>query len=256
MTDVALTDGHGPRYQPETPWGPVAALAIALAASLSPIVIGVAGAYVEMRGLLSPDGQPMPISTASLASPFYVALMIAGQLTSLGIVWAAAGRRGARVQSLRLGAPQADWLSSVGYGLALIVLIAPIEIVLYRLAGLGLFTDARWLVEGLRSPMWWAVVIAAIVLAPIWEELTFRGFLLSALAKSRLGFWPAAVLSTLIWTTLHLGYSWPGLVCVFLAGLGLSWIMKRTGSMRAVVVAHGVINTSSLGISYLFAPYP
>jgi len=254
MTDVALMDGPGFRYRPETPWGAFSALAVTVIASLSPVVIGLAGVYLEMKGFLSADGQPVPISVPSLASPYFAGLMIAGQLTSLMMIWLAAGRKGARVQSLRLGVGQADWLSCVGYGLLLIVLVGPIEIALYRLAGLDLFTDARALLEGLRSPIWWAIVVAAVVLAPLWEELTFRGFLLSALARSRIGFWPGAVLSTLIWTALHAGYSWPGLASVFLAGLGLSWIMKRTGSMRAVVVAHGVVNASSLSISYLFAP--
>jgi len=43
---------------------------------------------------------------------------------------------------------------------------------------------------------------------------------------------------------------WP----VFLAGVGMSWIMLRTGSMRAVVVAHGVVNAFSLVVISLFAP--
>jgi hypothetical protein len=98
------------------------------------------------------------------------------------------------------------------------------------------------------------VALAAVILAPLWEELTFRGFLLSALAKSRLGYWPAAAISSGLWTLLHWGYSWPGLVSVFLAGIGLSWIMKRTGSMAAVVIAHSVINAFSLVIVYHFAP--
>jgi membrane protease YdiL (CAAX protease family) len=41
---------------------------------------------------------------------------------------------------------------------------------------------------------------------------------------------------------------------VFLAGIGLSWIMQRTGSLRAVIVAHGVINAFSLTVIALFAP--
>jgi membrane protease YdiL (CAAX protease family) len=253
MTDVSLDGPPRVFYRPETPWGPLTALAVTVAASLAPVLIGLAGAYVESRGLLS-DGQPAALSYPTLASPFFLAQMIAGQLLSLGLVWAAAGRRGARVPSLRLGAPQASWLSSAGYGAAMIVLIGPIEILLYRLAGVGLFTDGRWLLDGLRSPLWWAVAIAAVVLAPLWEELTFRGFLLSALAKSRLGFWPGAVLSTLLWTMLHAGYSWPGLASVFMAGLALSAIMKHTGSMRAVVVAHGIVNAFSLSVTYLFAP--
>ena len=47
-------------------------------------------------------------------------------------------------------------------------------------------------------------------------------------ARPGSGFWPAAVISSLLWTLLHWGYSWPGLASVFLAGMGLSWIMRRT----------------------------
>jgi len=254
MTDVALVLPHQTGYRAETPWRPFPALVVALVASLAPIAVGLAGIYVRLSGLLTPDGHPMPITLPSLASSFDLAVMITGQLISFGLIWIAAGWRQARAQTLRLATPQAGWLTSAGYGLALMVLIGPLEILLYGLAGLGLFTDARWLLEGLRSPNWWGVVIAAVILAPLWEEFTFRGFLLSALAKSRLGYWPAAVISTLIWTTLHAAYSWPGLASVFLAGLGLSWIMKRTGSMRAAVTVHGVINACSLAISYVLAP--
>jgi membrane protease YdiL (CAAX protease family) len=180
--------------------------------------------------------------------------MIVGQLLSLSIIWAAAGRRGEREQTLRLAPPQTGWLEAAGLGILLIILIGPIELLLYRVAGVDLFTDGRWLLDGLRSPLWWGIVLAAVILAPLWEEITFRGFLLSALAKGPLGFWSAAALSSVLWTLLHWGYSWPGLASVFLAGIGMSWIMKRTGSMRAVVVAHGVINAFSLTVIYLFAP--
>jgi len=254
MSDPTLADGDSATYRPDRPWRPAGALLVALVVSLAPILVGIAGVFVERAGLLGVDGEIIPQGGASLASPFLLAQMIIGQLLSLAILWGAAGWRGARAQTLRLATPPTPWLTAVGLGLLLIVLIGPVEILLYRLAGLELFTDGRWLLDGLRSPYWWGVAIAAVILAPLWEELTFRGFLLSALAKTALGFWPAAVLSSLLWTLLHWGYSWPGLVSVFLAGIGLSWIMKRTGSMRAVVVAHAVINAFSLSIVSLFAP--
>lgn len=239
-------------YRPETPWSPAAAVGLVLVASLAPILIGIVAAVMQDAGLVGAD-QPASSGIPSLASPFILAQMIAGQLLSLAILWAAAGWKGSRGVTLRLLPPQTGWLEAVGYGALLIVLIGPIELLLYRLAGVELFTDGRWLLEGLRSPYWWAVILAAVVLAPLWEEVAFRGFLLSALAKSRLGFWPAAVLSAGLWTALHLSYSWPGLASVFLAGLGMGWIMLRTGSMRAVVVAHAVINAFSLTVISLFA---
>lgn len=249
MSDQSAPSTTPPVPEPRTPWPPGPALLVALAASFAPLLVGLAGLLAQRSGLVAVEGPAV-----SLASPFLLAQMIAGQLLSLAIIWVAAGRKGARSDMLKLAPPQTGWLAAAGYGVLLIVLIGPIEVLLYRLAGLELFTDGRWLLEGLTSPLWWAVIVAAVVLAPLWEEVTFRGFLLSALASSRLGFWPAAVVSSGLWTVLHLGYSWPGLASVFMAGLGLSWVMQRTGSMRAVVVAHAVINAFSLTVIYLFAP--
>lgn len=241
-------------YRAETPWGPGGAIAVTIVASLAPIAVALLALLAEDSGLVTADGPTAPGGIPSLASPFMLAQMIVGQLLSLTIVWLAAGWKGARAPTLRLVPPQTGWLTAVGYGALLIVLIGPIEILLYKLAGVPLFTDGRWILDGLRSPMWWAVILAAVVLAPLWEELTFRGFLLSALAKSRLGYWPAAIVSAGVWTVLHVGYSWPGLASVFLAGIGMSWIMWQTGSMRAVVAAHAVINAFALAVIYLFGP--
>lgn len=251
---AAFEDTTRVAYRPETPWTPWAALGVVLAASFAPMLIGLLAWIAEDAGLVGAGGAVLRDGIPSLASPLVLAQMIAGQLLSLAIVWAAAGWKGARAETLRLMPPQTDWLTAAGYGLLLIVLIGPVELLLYHLAGVPLFTDGRWILDGLTSPYWWAVILAAVVLAPLWEEISFRGFLLSALAKSRLWFWPAALLSSGLWTVLHVGYSWPGLASVFLAGVGMSWIMLRTGSMRAVVVAHAVVNAFSLIAISLFGP--
>lgn len=238
-----------PRYVPRSPWGPGSAVAVAIAAALAPAFI-VFGLTVWLA-----NADPATLAGAhTLASPLFLFQMVLGQIFSLAIIWFAAGRGGQRIHVLRLRPPgETSVLTAAGLGLLLIAAIAPVELLLYRLAGLELFTDGRWLLDGLRSEYWWGVLIAAVVLAPLWEELVFRGFLLSALAKTRLGFWPAAVISSALWTALHAGYSWPGLVSVLLAGLGLSWIMQRTGSMKAVVVAHAVINAFAVAAILAFA---
>lgn len=249
MTNIASADDARSPYRPASPWGPGAAVLIAIVASLAPAIVGI----FVIASFFGAEVSALD-SAYSLSSPILLAQMIGGQLLSLAIIWWAAGRKGMRAQVLQLSPPQeTSVLTAAGLGLLLVVAIGPVEVLLYRLANLDLFTDGRWLLEGLRSDLWWGVVIAAVVLAPLWEEVTFRGFLLSALAKTRLGFWPAAAVSAALWTALHAGYSWPGLVSVFLAGMGLSWIMKRTGSMRAVVIAHGVINAFALTVISLFA---
>ncbi len=42
---------------------------------------------------------------------------------------------------------------------------------------------------------------------------------------------------------------------VFVAGLLLSWLMQRLGSMRVVMVAHALANTVALAAAYFFAPW-
>jgi len=87
--------------------------------------------------------------------------------------------------------------------------------------------------------------LLVLVFAPLAEELLFRGFLLSALAPTKLGFWGAALVSTLLWTVPH-GYSLPGLAKVFGFGLFLSWLLWRTGSLRLAIFCHALNNAISL----------
>jgi len=82
--------------------------------------------------------------------------------------------------------------------------------------------------------------VIAAVLAPVFEELVFRGFLFGFL-RSRSGAWPAALLSSGIFAAVH-GYSGEGLVIVFLYGLVFAWLYHRSGSLLPGIVAHGVFN--------------
>ena len=53
----------------------------------------------------------------------------------------------------------------------------------------------------------------------------FRGFLFSGLAKSRLGLIGTGVLTAVLWTALHIGYSIFGLLEVLAIGLYFSWLL-------------------------------
>jgi membrane protease YdiL (CAAX protease family) len=245
-----LLDGP-PRYQPETPWGAAAAVlatVLVIAVQIVPVALGLAVAA-------GAEGEAAESDAFSLSTPMGAGLAAGGQILSLLLIWAFAGRGGARGPVLRLSAERfTPGLYAVG-ALAVIVLTGLLELLLYSLFPLDFFADVAWLLEGLRSPMAWATIVIGVVLAPLWEELTFRGFLLSALAKSPLGFWGGAMLSNVLWTALH-AYSWAGVASVFLAGVILSWLVWRTGSIKPAIVAHAVGNLFALGFTYVFAPVP
>lgn len=247
---------EGPaRYIADTPWAPLAAVAATVLICLAPVGVYIAGvAMATIGGASEVDIAIASNQLGSLAAPSGIAVAVGAQVLSLLLVVAFAVWGGRGRTTLRLEQPAPSWAASIAIALVLVVALSAVELAMYKALGFDIFADIRWLVEGLRSPYWWAVAIMAAVLAPLWEEFTFRGFLLSALAKSRLGFWGAALVSNTAWTGLHAGYSYPGIASVFLAGLVMSWLVWRTGSIRPAIVMHALANTSSLIFVSAFAP--
>jgi len=104
-----------------------------------------------------------------------------------------------------------------------------------------MYADLRPFVH-LFGEQWVLALLVVGVGAPLSEELLFRGFLLSALARSRVGFVGGALVTSGLWTALHAGYSLAGIVEVFTIGLFLSWLLWRTGSLRVPIFCHGLYN--------------
>jgi hypothetical protein len=144
---------------------------------------------------------------------------------------------------LALKAPVAGplvYLSAIG---AMVVLQVIVSIVQYFLVSGDMFADLRPFVDVAAGPNWGLALLVVGIGAPLSEELLFRGFLLSALAKTRLGFAGAALVSTTLWTALHAGYSVLGILEVFTIGLFFSWMLWRTGSLRVPIFCHALYNS-------------
>jgi hypothetical protein len=185
----------------------------------------------------------------SLASLEGSLIMMASQLGSLALVWLAAGWTGARRVVLKDGAPAPSVAVLLAGGLVLAAATSTLELAMVQFTDWSPADDSVHLRAGISSRYWWATIIIAVVLAPLFEELTFRGFLLSALASTRLGFWGGAAVANVPWTLVH-AYSWQGMASVFLAGMILSWLLWRTGSIRAPIAAHAISNAAVLGYAW------
>jgi membrane protease YdiL (CAAX protease family) len=100
----------------------------------------------------------------------------------------------------------------------------------------------------------WATVlgvIAAVVMAPIAEEVLFRGLLFQALRR-RTGLWVAAGLSSLVFTAVHVEIvtSQPlALVGLFALGVLFAWSFHRSGSLVVPIIGHAVFNGVSLTLA-------
>ncbi|CFX64015.1 putative Abortive infection protein [Candidatus Filomicrobium marinum] len=234
---------YTPAYHARTGWGPVLAVLATFV-----IFIGAAAAGFGIL-VLANEGQP-----DSQGRSLWVELLV--QLLIIGLTVLAAGFFGGRrADVLALRQPAGGW-RDVANGLAFIAGVTLVYTLLtFLIFPDDLVGDLRPLWEIMQSPWGWALALVAVIGAPLSEELLFRGFLQSALAKSRLGFVNAAVITTVAWTGLHAGYSLAGLGEVFLVGLVLSWLLWQTGSLWVPIICHGVYN--GVIISYLAAfPVP
>jgi CAAX protease family protein len=90
----------------------------------------------------------------------------------------------------------------------------------------------------------WALSILSVTLAPLMEELFFRGFLYPVLARS-LGLPIAVFLTALGFAALHgmqLMFSWGPVLVIFLVGVVLTLVRAKTNSVASGVLIHMAYN--------------
>jgi CAAX protease family protein len=88
-------------------------------------------------------------------------------------------------------------------------------------------------------PLLW---LSTVVVAPVTEELFFRGFLHRGWAPSWLGVSGTIVVTAALWAVLHQQYNILGLLFIFVAGLILGWMRQRSGSTLLPMVLHTANN--------------
>jgi membrane protease YdiL (CAAX protease family) len=101
----------------------------------------------------------------------------------------------------------------------------------------------------------WLLVIAFAVVAPMSEELLVRGFLYRGWSESVLGPVGAILLSSLIWTAVHLQYDldWFPFVEVLSIGLLLGYLRYRFNSTWLTIILHGLNNLGAVVQTFLLA---
>jgi membrane protease YdiL (CAAX protease family) len=90
----------------------------------------------------------------------------------------------------------------------------------------------------------WALGILSVTLAPLMEELFFRGFLYPVLAR-RLGLPVAVLVTALGFALLHgaqLMFSWGPVLVIFLVGLVLTMVRAKQNSVAASLLIHIAYN--------------
>jgi uncharacterized protein len=235
--DGVRTGRHG--LPPFQWWAPFLAMLITLVVALIGLVLIEIG--VEAAGTTIDADDPPPGVTVGATLVQDLALIASALLLASSVARPTPGMFGLRATRL--------W-SAVGwtalcFGAFYVFLIA------WTLA-LGV-EDSDDLAEklGAKDSAAGLVVVTALVtvVAPIAEELFFRGFTFPALWR-RFGLWPAVVVTGIIFGGIHAGGS-PVEFLVPLAFFGsiLCLLYRQTGSLLPCMAVHSINNSIALAVT-------
>ena len=222
--------------------------------------IHIAGAV----GITTVGLQLFDIDLAGARPVDQLAVMLISQAAMLPVVMYAlvrghlATRGGLRRFGLGLGRPKVTVIMTVGASPVVILLtFATLVAVTLMLNLLGyepppIAHDAlRAIVETDRPDIFWGLVVSAVMVAPVVEEIIFRAFLQTTLRQSGLvrGRWAAIGLASVLFTAIHFGAdSWHALPGLFVLSLGLGYVYERSGSVWPSIALHASFNALNVAM--------
>ncbi|MSR64790.1 MAG: CPBP family intramembrane metalloprotease [Verrucomicrobiae bacterium] len=88
-----------------------------------------------------------------------------------------------------------------------------------------------------------AIALLAVVAAPLFEEMFFRGLAYPAL-KQKIGQWPALVVTSLVFAAIHIHA--PSFLPLCALAVGLTLAYEATGTLTVPIVMHCLFNLMSI----------
>ena len=180
-----------------------------------------------------------------------IALLVSTQVALLAVSWLFVFRPRALAgwPSWAGPNPAGALRSGIGFGVvAWIGATAVSALAVWVLDSLGIQADTQAAEQALVVVEPWLAVLAIVVLAPIAEELFFRGVVYNAWLREA-GPRYALVGSAALFAVIHL--SLVAVVPIFLLGLALAWVYRRTANLLAPIAMHATVNGISVALALL-----
>lgn len=215
-------------------------------------VISLALVSLFLSNIANDPGKPMVINRQVLLAGALLSFFLITIVCCLLIV---RGRNPVRLFGLRW----TDWKAGLpAVGLTLLAIL-PLVIFLHQLTNLIIGPDAKpqEIIEfllthrGLADQL--AVAGTALIVAPLSEELIFRGYLYGVVKKYG-GPWCAIGVSSLLFAAVHLNNA--AFFALAALGVALCLIYERCGTLWAPVLVHVGFNATTLISSLLWPVTP
>jgi membrane protease YdiL (CAAX protease family) len=223
---------------PERYRGPGVLLLLVLVLVVSAVITAPFSA--DASALLLGDGEPTLLGTfvvlvATQASLLLVSWLFVFRPRAL-VGWPSwAGRNPGGALRIGLGWGLLAWVGSVVVSAAMALLFD----------ALGMEVAPQDIQQALQALDPWLAVLAIVILAPIAEEVFFRGVVFNAWLREGGRAW-AYLGSSALFAVIHL--SLIAVVPIFLLGLALAWVYRRSGNLLAPIAMHAVVNGMTVGL--------
>jgi membrane protease YdiL (CAAX protease family) len=218
------------------PWGRWATLGLGLIA----LLVGQMAAVTAVMWWYGLDLAQLP----NLASDGVIVTVIVCISTPIQVLLLA-------LMARQTGANPTDYLGlklprkgGVVVGIIAVVMFIALTDAISWLLGRGIVTPFQLDAYRTASAAGWLpwLLLTVVVVAPIGEEMLFRGFLFRGWHHSTRDAWLAIVVTALLWAVVHLQYDFYIIAQVFAYGLVLGWLRWVTGSTILTMLMHGLIN--------------
>ena len=152
------------------------------------------------------------------------------------ISWSWLGLRKFSLNSLALGCGLMviSWGLNVVYGLFL------------SLFSLSIQQDFSVLFTDMSSA--WGILFGGAIVAPVVEEIIFRGFIFAGL-RTRYGWVKAALISSALFSVIH--FQPTAFLPIMVLGMIFAYLYQRSGSIWPAIIMHLSSNAIALGAAFL-----
>jgi len=101
------------------------------------------------------------------------------------------------------------------------------------------------------------MVVSAVLAAPLFEEIVFRGLMQTSLLSSmKLHRWWVIIFSSIVFAAIHVtSATWHTLPALFVLGMVLGWLYERHGSLVPCFMVHAGFNAINIALAmWAFGP--
>ncbi len=215
---------------PSVPWTPKDVFWGVVSAIVIIILLAVASALVERWGLPLDSSLVVNVGTLMLLIPVWYFTIF-----KYGTSWADLG--------LRAFSPAT---AGMGCGLMIIFfLLNAIYGAILGMFGLQIQPSIAPVFENSSFPI--ALFFGGAIVAPLIEEIFFRGFIFSGL-RNRWDWKRAAATSAVLFALAHILPT--SLLPIFILGIIFAFLYQASGSIWPAILMHGLTNSMALSVAY------